>query len=258
VAPRAKRTSKKASAKKSNVIEITFGDDYEPPTSEYFGEEPRPGVYRFRAIRVEKHTKEETGSETVHWAFSCEDEPYAGWTGHMYTGLPGSESFYRTQHIVRALQGGTTKDVTLNLDNPEAFLKKAKVVLGRVMAEEYNGDIRGRLSRVAPDDGTVKSTKPSADDEDDEFEDDGFEEEDDEDSEEDFDEEDEDDDEDEEDEDDEDDEEDDEEDDDEDDDEEDEEPEPPAKKSKAKSKAKPVAKKAPAKPAKKAAARKRR
>lgn len=252
MAPRAKRTSSKAKAKASSVIEIIFGDDYEPPTTEYFGEEPRAGVYRFKAVQVQKHTKEETGSESIHWTLACQDEPYIGWAGHVYTGLPGSESFFRTQHMVRALQSGKTKDVKLDLDNPEAFLKKAAVVLGRVVSEEYGGDMRGKLTRVAPDDGTVKSTKPLDEDEDD----DGFDDDEDDELDEDEDEEDEEEDEDEDEEDEE------EEDDDEDEDEEDEEdedeepPAPPARKRAAKGKAK--AAPAPAKKAAKKAVRRKR
>lgn len=253
MAPRAKRTSSKAKAKASSVIEIIFGDDYEPPTTEYFGEEPRAGVYRFKAVQVQKHTKEETGSESIHWTLACQDEPYIGWAGHVYTGLPGSESFFRTQHMVRALQSGKTKDVKLDLDNPEAFLKKAAVVLGRVVSEEYGGDMRGKLTRVAPDDGTVKSTKPLDEDEDED--DDGFDDDEDDELDEDEDEEEEDEDEDE-------DEEDEEEEDDDDEDEEDEEdedeepPAPPARKRAAKGKAK--AAPAPAKKAAKKAVRRKR
>ena len=219
---RSKKTSK---TKPSNVIEVNF-DDYEAPRNEYMGDEPRRGVYRFQLDSVNLHTKEENGNQTIHWTFECTDEPYKGWRGHMYTGLPGTESFQRTQDVVRAVQGGKEKGIKLDLDNPEKFIAAAKIVLGRVTSEEYNEEIRGRLNRVSPDDGTVKSTKPEP--EDDEEDDDGFE--DDEDEEEDDDAEDAEDDDDEEDD------EDDEDDDEDDDEEEEEEPEPEPVKKKAKAK----------------------
>lgn len=169
MAPRASKA--KASSKKAgNVIDIDF-DDYEPPRSEYMGEEPQKGVYRFALVDVKKHTSGE-GNESIQWIFDCQDEPYRGWSGFMYTGLPASESFFRTQHNVRALQGGKTKALKLDLDNPEKFIKSAKVVLGRVVMEEYQNEYRAKLRTVAPNDDSVKSTKPVLeDDEDEDFED---------------------------------------------------------------------------------------
>lgn len=154
-----------------DIIDVTF-DDYEPPRAEYMGEEPRKGVYRFKLANVARHTSGE-GNESIRWIFECADEPYTGWAGFMYTGLPGSESWFRTQNNVRALQGGAEKAVKLNLDDPSKFIKAAKVVLGKVVMEEYNGDLRAKLRTVVPDDGTVKSTRPPADD--DEYEDDEYE-----------------------------------------------------------------------------------
>lgn len=168
--------TRRKAAPKADVIDIDF-DGYEPPRAEYMGEDPRPGVYRFALQGVSRHTSENSGNDSIRWIFICEDEPYAGWAAFVYTGLPGSDNYFRTQNAVRALQGGTTKAVSLNLDDPEKFLASCKVVLGRVKGEEYNGEIRGKLTTVAPDDGSVKSTAPlDEDDEDledeDEYEDD--------------------------------------------------------------------------------------
>jgi len=163
-------TTRRASTKKAgDVIEVDF-EGYEPPRSEYMGPEPRKGVYRFKATDVKRHLTD-NGNESIRWIFECQDGAYAGWAGFMYTGLPGSENFFRTQHTVRALQGGAEKAVKLDLEDPTLFLKKAKVVLGRVVMEEYAGDMRAKLRTVTPDDPSIKSTVPIIDEDiDDEYE----------------------------------------------------------------------------------------
>lgn len=156
-------TSRAKAAPKGNVIEVTF-EDYVPSQS-YMGEEPRPGIYRFELRNVEQHTSGE-GNVSIRWTFVCTDAPYKGWIGSMYTNMDQDGSRWKTQQNVAALLGKTTA-VTLDLDNPEKFLKACKIVIGRVVADEYNGEMRGKLRTVAADDGTVKSTKPSLDDDED-------------------------------------------------------------------------------------------
>lgn len=254
-------TRRAKAAPKADVIDIDF-EGYEPPRADYMGEDPRPGVYRFALRGVSRHTSDNSGNDSIRWIFICEDEPYAGWAAFVYTGLPDSDNFFRTQHIVRALQGGNTKKVQLNLDDPEKFLAACKVVLGRVKGEEYNGEIRGKLTTVAPDDGSVKSTAPDYEDDEDLEDEDEYEDDIDDDADEEVDDEDDDDAEDDEEEDDEDDEDEDAEDeDDEEDDEEEEEDEPepePAPRRRRASKAAPAKAATKAAPAKKVAPRQRR
>jgi hypothetical protein len=175
----ARRTSARAAAKSSaRILEISFGDNYEEPRGEYMGEDPRPGVYRFKLQQVGEHRNRADTNTTLRWIFNCIDEPYAGWGGFLYTDIdPASEFFYKTQHTTRAVMGGTPKNaVKLNLDNPEPFLKAAKVVLGRVVNEENRstGEVRPSLSRVAPDDPNVTTGGALADDDDYDDEDDEY------------------------------------------------------------------------------------
>lgn len=164
-----RRTAAKSAAR---ILEVSF-DGYEPPRGEYMGDDPRPGVYRFELQSVGAHMNKAGTNETIRWIFSCVDEPYAGWAGFIYTDIdPESEYFYKTQHNVRAVTGGVPKgSVKLNLDDPTAFIKAAKVVLGRVVMEEnrQTGETRPSLSRVAPDDPNLVTGGEPADEDDDEY-----------------------------------------------------------------------------------------
>jgi hypothetical protein len=162
--------TKRAAAKTARILEVSF-DGYEPPRGEYMGEDPRPGVYRFELQNVGAHMNRAGDNESIQWIFSCVDEPYAGWGGFMWTDIdPESEYFFRTQHNIRAVLGDVPKGtVKLDLDNPEKFIKAAKVVLGRVVNEENRetGEVRPRLSRVAPDDPNLVTGGGEVDDEED-------------------------------------------------------------------------------------------
>lgn len=178
----------RAAAKKaaSTVIEIDF-DDYEGDGNAYMGDDPRPGVYTFRLVNVEAHTAQ-NGNEGIRWTFECTDPAYAGWRGYMYTNM-GTAKF-KTQQIVKAVQGGQEKPVKLDLAKPDKFLASCKEVVGRVVNDQYetdDGEVRSsaKLLRVVAESAAPKrSRKPEPeDDEDDDFEDadDGFEDDDEED-----------------------------------------------------------------------------
>jgi hypothetical protein len=269
MAPAKKSTKSKARKSASGVIEIDLNNV--EVRDAYDGDDPRPGFYSFEATALVPHTAQ-NGNEGFRWTFVLRDDPlYEGWARYVYSNLDPDGTKWKTEEILLALKGGKsvqgTKAAQVKLDvNNEAsvtaFLKKAKMVRGRVQRrrDSDDDDPQFELGKIiALDEAKMAARKAAlaaADDDEDEDEDgfedaDEFEDADDSDEDEEDDEEDDsDEDEDEEDSDDEgDDEDEDFEDEDDDDEDEEEEPEPPKKSKKA------TAAKAASKPAKKAASK---
>lgn len=254
---------KKAKKSASGVIEIDLNKV--EVREAYDGDDPRPGFYTFELVNAGTHTSQ-AGTEGFKWIFALRDHvQYEGWVRTVYSNLDPTSTKWKTEEIMLALAGGNavkgTKAAKVSLDmsdedSVKRFIKKAKLVRGRVQRDKDSDDDDpsydlGKI--IALDEAKMAARKAAlkaadddededdADDADDEFEDaddadedeEGDDEEDDEDTDEDDDEESDDDEEDDE-----------EEDDDED---EEEEPEPPAKKGKKATPAKAASKKAASK-----------
>jgi hypothetical protein len=78
------------------------------------------------------------------------DHPdFSGWTRGWYADLdPESDRYWKTHEIIRALMGGSTKDVEIDFENERAlaaWLKKAKKV--RLQTQDYNDKITIRKVR---------------------------------------------------------------------------------------------------------------
>lgn len=169
---------------RSQVIEVDFDDYEEPEFGEYMGEDPRPGVYAFKLVGVQEHVAQSSGNKGIKWMFVCGEEPYDGWLTSMYSDLNPDGSKWKTQQIVKAVMGGKTENVKLDLKNPDKFLASCVPVLGRVVSDswedEESGEVRtsSKLKRVVADlgDNPRKGKAGKAKDEDDdEYDSDGFE-----------------------------------------------------------------------------------
>jgi hypothetical protein len=244
---------KKTKAAKSNSGVIDIDLNKVEVREAYDGEDPRPGFYTFECVTAGTHTSQ-GGAEGFKWVFVLKDHPeYEGWTRTIYSNLESTK--WKTEEILLALKGGNavkgTKAAKVSLDmssaeSVKAFLKKAKLIRGRVSRERDSDDDDPSygIGKIIALDEAKQAARASAkaaledDDEDEDEDEDGFEDatefedadEDDEDDSDDDEDEEEDDDSDEEDDDEDSDDDDDE--DDEDEEEEEEEPEPPAKKAK--------------------------
>lgn len=141
-------------------------DDYEE-RSGYLGEQPTPGLYEGKLVKFEEHTTSDTA---LHWVFEItEDCEFKGWQGHTYSDLANAK--WKTQQIVKAIQGGSEKKMVVNPDKSETLIKKAQPVMLRVKNEKYEGEVKGRLHLVLPMEGKsskAKGKEPWDDDDDDE------------------------------------------------------------------------------------------
>lgn len=109
----------------------------------YGGEEPKPGLYPGKLIAVEQHT---TSDDAVHWTYEITSGAYKGWKGHVYTNGTSTKWKEEQQLVACGLvePGGS---VALTFSE---ILKKAKPVRLRVVQEEYENEMRGRLKTVLP------------------------------------------------------------------------------------------------------------
>lgn len=194
MATRTRRTSGTTTRTKSDIITVDF-DDYEGDGNVYMGDDPRPGVYGFELVKVERHVAQSSGNKGIKWTFACTDPSYEGWFGFMYSDTNPEGSKWKTQQILKAVQGGQEKPVKLDLAKPEKFIASCQPVVGRVVADAYEDDAgevqsRAKLNRVvaesaAPKRGKAKDEETEDDEyyEDEETEEDadGFDEEDDDD-----------------------------------------------------------------------------
>jgi hypothetical protein len=168
-----------ATRTKSDIIEVDF-DDYEGDGNAYMGDDPRAGVYGFKLVNVERHIAKSSGNKGIRWTFECTDPAYSGWRGFMYSDTDPDGSKWKTQQILKAVQNGQEKKVSLDLAKPDKFLANVSDVVGRVVASSYedeeSGEVRSnsKLIRVVAESAAPKRAKGKADDEDDFEGDDGF------------------------------------------------------------------------------------
>lgn len=124
---------------------VSFSDYEEPTWEEYTGEDPPPNKwFNAKATRL-RYDKEE---DQLVCIFEITDGDYAGWGRGWYAPFEGEQK-WKIHVLMKALQGGATKDVTLDWENEKAvaaWLAKAKPV--KIKTREYNDRIS--LNRLAP------------------------------------------------------------------------------------------------------------
>lgn len=128
--------------------------DFEP----YDGPEPKPGLYAGQLAKVGQHT---TSDDAVVWIFTIDGGQYDGWPGWMYTN--GSTTKWKQEQILVAL-GLMEEGGTINLTF-EQIMKKAGPVRLRIQNEEYNDEMRPKISRVLK---AASDVAPAADADEDE------------------------------------------------------------------------------------------
>lgn len=124
---------------------ISFSD-YEAPTwEEYTGEDPPAGKWFQAALTKVKFLKED---DQLQFIFEITDGDYAGWGRSIYAPFEGERKFAMHQTL-KALQGGATKDVTVDWENDKlvaAWVARQKPV--KIKTREYNGNIL--IAKAAP------------------------------------------------------------------------------------------------------------
>lgn len=144
---------------------ITFDNYKEQDWEEYTGDDPKPGMWLNAECVRARYLEDD---DQIVFYFTVVDHPdYAGWTRGVYCPLDDSDTrYFVTQETLKALQGGVTKNVTLDWENETAvanWLKKAKKV--RVQTEEYAERIRIRKARAllaSVPNGTTAKAKAAA------------------------------------------------------------------------------------------------
>lgn len=126
---------------------IDFSSYEEPTWEEYTGDDPLPNKwFNAKATRI-KYLEEDDQLQVI---FEVSDGDFKGWGRGWYAPLdPENSQYWKTQALFKALQGGATKNVTIDPENEkslEAFLAKAKPV--KIKTREYNDKIT--LGRLAP------------------------------------------------------------------------------------------------------------
>jgi len=124
---------------------VSFGDYKEPEYEEYTGEDP-PANRWFNAACTRARWDAE--SESIVFIFEISEGDFKGWGKSWYAPVEGDRK-WKAQEAIRALQGGITKDLTLDWENERAvelWLKKAKPV--RIRTREWNDNIQ--VGKVRP------------------------------------------------------------------------------------------------------------
>lgn len=122
-------------------------EDYTPAQyDEYTGEAPPPNQWFTGEVNRAKYLPED---DQVRFSIELVDHPdYAGWGKGWFAPFEGNVK-WKMHEILRALQGGQEKPVTLDWENEAqvaAFLKKCKRI--RFQTELYNDDIK--IKKVRP------------------------------------------------------------------------------------------------------------
>jgi hypothetical protein len=114
------------------VVEVDF-DDYEEGYEVYDGDAPPTGFHTFELVSYDQHTSQ-AGNEGLKWVFRLTEEPWEGWTRTVYSNLDPQSTKWKTQEIVKAIQGGKEAALKLGFSDAAkaALLKKAKPVRARV------------------------------------------------------------------------------------------------------------------------------
>lgn len=149
---------------KQKVIEVDFDDYEERESVGYNGPEPKKGIYDGRLVSFREHTSG-AGNEGLEWVFEITEGEYAGWRGWVYSNMDRAK--WKTQQIAKAIQGGSEKKVKLlpadeEADREEATVnnktvKKASPVRLVIRQEKYEGEPRGRISTILPEEGSNDS-----------------------------------------------------------------------------------------------------
>jgi hypothetical protein len=146
-------------AKKGKQHEVDFDDYEEKEGSGYDGDQPLKGTFDGNLISLKEHTSGE-GNEGYEWIFEITEEPFAGWRGWVYSNMDSSK--WKTQQIVKAIQGGSETKVVLDPTDDgtdSKTVKKAKSVRLRMRKEKFEGEDRGKIARVMTSEGGDKKKK---------------------------------------------------------------------------------------------------
>lgn len=137
---------------------IDFGDYKENEYEEYTGEDPKVGAWYTGEVVRCKYDDE--GDQLIFYIVLRDNDLYEGWTRAWYAPFEGTQK-WKAQEIIRAIQGGATKDVELDWENEKAvatWLKKAKRI--RFQTDEYNEKVRIRKVRPLLESAGGPSTGP--------------------------------------------------------------------------------------------------
>lgn len=147
--------------------EVDF-DDFEDRAG-YSGDQPKPGVYPADLVSFKGHTSA-GGNEGFEWIFEVNGGPYQGWRGWVYSNLDAAK--WKTQQILKAIQGGTEKKAVLDTSEKGAarLVKVAKPVKVRTVMEQYQEENRAKIRVVMADDGPKSKGRTEEDDSDEEEE----------------------------------------------------------------------------------------
>jgi hypothetical protein len=129
------------------MAKFTIGfEDYEEPTwEEYTGPDPKVGTWHTAALKKVQHKSDD---EALLFIFEIDEGDFQGWGRGVFAPYAG-ERKWKAQQVLRAVQGGQTKAVTLDWDNEKAvetWAKKQKRV--KIKIGEYNE--RVNIDKVAP------------------------------------------------------------------------------------------------------------
>ena len=130
------------------VRKISFDDYQEPTWEEYTGADPRPNQWYTGVLKKASPTVSNNGEEQVQFIFEITEGEFAGWGRALYAPFEGDFK-WKMHQTLKALQGGATKDVSLDWDNEKAvanWVKKQKPV--RIKTREYNDRIL--IDKVGP------------------------------------------------------------------------------------------------------------
>lgn len=134
-------------------------DDYEGNKyEEYTGEDPRPNTWYTGEVVRGRYDEQE--DQLIFYVRLVDNPDYEGWTRGWYGPFEG-ERKWKLQDMVRALQGGVEKPVTLDWANETAlanWLKKGKRI--RFQTQMYNDSLT--LRKVRPLLEATGAGKPSA------------------------------------------------------------------------------------------------
>lgn len=124
---------------------ISFSDYEEPTWEEYTGPEPPANQWFTAQCTRVKYLEED---DQLMFVFEITEGDYKGWGKGWYAPFEGDLK-WKMHQVLKALQGGATKDVTVDWENEKAvaaWLKKQHSV--RIKTREYNDRIS--INKVSP------------------------------------------------------------------------------------------------------------
>lgn len=153
---------------------VDFSDYQEQTWEEYTGEEPPANRWFTGVVKKGVYRKDD---DQMMFIVEIADEtsPYNGWGKGVFCDFAGERKFI-IQELLKALQGGKTKPVSLDWENEaqvNAWLAKQRPI--KFKTREYNGDIKIGKTRAlleavpngvnapAPAPGVAAPAEPEAD-----------------------------------------------------------------------------------------------